>query len=666
MVGKRGIWFAVESQAILQDEAIDIAKATCWEQPIALPAHRRVEQWAAPNAVVWADENAHLLDSRDPPAHQHRQIVPPSEEYKRRLAANEASVRHFEKLHGRIGGARLLLAAVGVAIAWAALYSRAIPATWLLVPVTAFIALVAYHQTVRRGRALAERTVAFYRSRLARIEERWAGTGSAGERFADPHHIYSADLDLFGKGSVFELLSAARTRMGEDTLANWLLSPAAADVVRSRHVCLQDLRHRLDLREEVAVLGTHADAGVRPDSLMAWAETPNVLTGRVARWAAWLLPALAVCSVVVWQVWGTVTPLLLFLIVQAGVLQAFKKSLRRTQQGTETAFEDLRLFANLLLRFEREAFEAEPLRRLIKRLSSHTLPASRTIGKLATVVGFIEARRSPVLALLDVPLMYSLHTSLAAERWRAQHGVAMREWVLAMGEIEALLSIAAYSYEHPDDPLPEIIDGPACFDATALGHPLIAASQCVRNDVSVCGATRLLIVSGSNMSGKSTLLRTVGINTVLAMAGAPVRAGRLRLTPLQIGASIRVNDSLHEGSSRFYAEILRLRQLLELTKGPAPLLFLLDELLQGTNSKDRRVGAEGIVKAFVERAAIGLISTHDLALTDIVGLAPDALRNVHFQDEIEAGRMKFDFRLREGVVTKRNGIELMRSVGLAV
>lgn len=168
------------------------------------------------------------------------------------------------------------------------------------------------------------------------------------------------------------------------------------------------------------------------------------------------------------------------------------------------------------------------------------------------------------------------------------------------------------------------------------------------------------------MSGKSTLLRTVGINTVLAMAGAPVRAQRLRLSPLQIGASIRVNDSLHEGSSRFYAEILRLRQLLELTRGPVPLLFLLDELLQGTNSKDRRIGAEGIVRAFIERAAIGLVSTHDLALTDISGLAPGALRNVHFQDEIEDGRMKFDFRLREGVVTRSNGIELMRSVGLEV
>jgi DNA mismatch repair ATPase MutS len=199
-----------------------------------------------------------------------------------------------------------------------------------------------------------------------------------------------------------------------------------------------------------------------------------------------------------------------------------------------------------------------------------------------------------------------------------------------------------------------------------LGHPLIPAARCVRNSVSITGKTRVLLVSGSNMSGKSTLLRAVGINVVLAMAGAPVRAQRLRLTPLQIGASIRINDSLHEGSSRFYAEITRLRRLHDLTRQEPSLLFLLDELLQGTNSSDRRVGAEGIVRAFVERQAIGLISTHDLALTDIGGLPEGALRNVHFQDELRDGQMRFDFKLREGVVTRSNGIELMRAIGLDV
>jgi DNA mismatch repair ATPase MutS len=256
--------------------------------------------------------------------------------------------------------------------------------------------------------------------------------------------------------------------------------------------------------------------------------------------------------------------------------------------------------------------------------------------------------------------------ALAAERWRRDHGKVIHEWVDVLGEFEALSSLAGYSYEHPQDTFPEIVDGAAAFVASELGHPLLPAAKCIRNSVSIEAPTRVLLVSGSNMSGKSTLLRTVGINTVLAMAGAPVRARSMSLTPLQIGASIRVNDSLHEGSSRFYAEITRLREIYGLLERDLPVLFLLDELLQGTNSKDRLVGAEGIVRAFVASGAIGLVSTHDLALTDISGLSSGTLRNVHFQDELAQGQMRFDFTLREGVVTKSNGIELMRAVGLKV
>jgi DNA mismatch repair ATPase MutS len=270
------------------------------------------------------------------------------------------------------------------------------------------------------------------------------------------------------------------------------------------------------------------------------------------------------------------------------------------------------------------------------------------------------------VATLDVPLLYSLHAALAAERWRKTHGDVIHSWLDTVGEVEALISLANYSYEHPRDPFPEFVEGDATLQGDELGHPLIAQAHCVRNSARLGGATKVLLISGSNMSGKSTYLRTVGINTVLAMAGAPVRAARLRMTPLQVGASIRINDSLHEGSSRFYAEITRLRQLVDLQgRGPS-LLFLLDEMLQGTNSKDRRIGAQGIVQAFVARGAIGLISTHDLALTEIAGLPSGALRNVHFQDEIVDGRLQFDFTLREGVVTKSNAIELMRSVGLEV
>ena len=590
----------------------------------------------------------------------------PAEEYRRRLEKRNAEIGRLDRLHAHIGAVRVSLGVAMIAVAWFALWARAISPLWLVAVLALFAGVVFYHRSVLGRRARSARVVAFYENRMARIEDRWIGTGAMGERFADPHHVYSADLDLFGKGSVFELLSMAYTRMGEETLAKWLLAPASVETIRARHAAIADLRDRLDLREDLATLAERSTAGVHPAALLAWASAPNELDRRWIRALALLLPLLAIGTAAVWAVWGFASPFLLTLAAEYAVIRVLKDRWERVLHGTENAFDDLRLFARVLLRLESESFSAAPLRALIERLSSHTRPASATVAALGTVVSFVEARRNPILAVLQLPLLYPIQTALAAERWRRANGAAVGAWVDVVGECEALISLAAHSYEHPDDSFPEFVTGAACFEAAEAGHPLLPAARCVRNDVSICGPTRVLLISGSNMSGKSTLLRTVGINTVLAMAGAPVRCRALKLTPLQLGASIRINDSLHEGSSRFYAEITRLRQLLILTEGRLPLLFLLDELLQGTNSSDRRVGAEGIMRAFVERGAIGLISTHDLALTELHGLDARALHNVHFQDELEDGRLKFDFRLREGVVTRSNGVELMRSIGLKV
>jgi DNA mismatch repair ATPase MutS len=319
-----------------------------------------------------------------------------------------------------------------------------------------------------------------------------------------------------------------------------------------------------------------------------------------------------------------------------------------------------------LARIEQHTFRASRLQSLQGELSSHQLEGSRAVEGLRTIVDLIDSRDNVIVRILDVPLMYSVQVAFAAERWRRAHGHAVRSWLSVIGEIEALICFATYSYEHPDDPFPDFVQGSACFEAGGIGHPLISAATCIRNDVNLSDGRHVLLVSGSNMSGKSTLLRSVGINAVLAMAGAPVRAHRLRMSPLQVGASIRVNDSLQEGSSRFYAEITRLRKLFDLADRNPALLFLLDELLQGTNSNDRRIGAEGIVFALLNRGAVGLVSTHDLALADIGGSLNGQLYNVHFQEEFENGRMLFDYKLREGVVTKSNGLALMRSIGLDV
>jgi hypothetical protein len=565
-----------------------------------------------------------------------------------------------------MGNLRLGLVLIALAIAWVSFHKHELSPWWLAAPVAAFAGVAVYHSRVLRSRELAERAVTFYKNGLARIDDRWAGTGETGERFADPHHVFSADLDLFGKGSLFQLLSTARTRMGEDTLAAWLLRPSPVETIRERQVAVSELRTQLGLREDLAVLGEDAGVGVYPEALMKWAESPNLMKPAWIRPLALILAVLAVAAVVVWWRWDVVTPLLVIVAIEGFVVYILRKPLDEALYGTENAFHDLNLLSEVLARVEAHKFESPRLQVLQRELSCSALPSSRAIARLRTLVDLINSRHNTILRVIDVPLMYSVQVAFAAERWRRLHGGAVRRWVTAIGEMEALLCLATYSFEHPADPFPEFKEGESFFDAQELGHPLIPAATCVRNDVAVGGEKRVLLVSGSNMSGKSTLLRSIGINVVLAMAGAPVRARRVQLTPLQVGASIRTNDSLQEGSSRFYAEITRLRNIFDLAGGDPPLIFLLDELLQGTHSKDRRIGAEGIVRALLERGAIGLVSTHDLALTDIGGSMNGYLRNVHFEDEIEGGRIKFDYLLRDGVVTKSNGLELMRSIGLKV
>ncbi|HEX3579781.1 MAG TPA: hypothetical protein VHY33_14555 [Thermoanaerobaculia bacterium] len=278
-------------------------------------------------------------------------------------------------------------------------------------------------------------------------------------------------------------------------------------------------------------------------------------------------------------------------------------------------------------------------------------------------MALLDARRNQFLAPFALLFLWTTNIAFAIERWRIESGAEIVRWISTIAELEALLSLSSFAFEHPAFTMPAVIDGAALFDGAAVGHPLIPDDRRVANDVRIGGDLRLLIVSGSNMSGKSTLLRAIGVNTILALAGAPVCAARLRVTPMSVGASISLNDSLSEGASRFYAEILRIRDILRM---PPPLLFLLDEVLGGTNSHDRRIGAAAIIRGLVDRGAIGLATTHDLALAQIADdLAPRAA-NVHFEDHLENGEVMFDYRMRSGVVTKSNALELMRAVGIEV
>ncbi len=542
-----------------------------------------------------------------------------------------------------------------------------LPAWTLLPPAAGFAALVVWHDRVIRARARAERAAAFYERGLARLEARWIGGGEAGDRFLVDGHLYAADVDVFGRGSLFELLCTARTRAGEDTLAAWLSAPAAAGEVRARQAAVSELKGRLDLREALALEGEDVRAGLDPDALARWAVDPPPSAQPALRAAAAAAALAAAGALAAWLL-GPATALPFAGVVLAeGVIATIGRSRSaRVARAVERPCRDLSLLAQLLARLEAERFDAPRLRELRAALDTDGVPPSRRVARLRLLVELLDARRNQIFAPIGAVLLWTTQLTRAIEAWRAGSGERVPRWIEVVGEIEALCALAAFAYEHPEHPFPELLEDGARFESEDLGHPLLPADRCVRNDLSLGGDVRVLVVSGSNMSGKSTLLRSVGTNLVLAWAGAPVCARRLRVSPLAMGASIRIQDSLETGASRFYAEITRLGAIVRQAAGPLPLLFLLDEILSGTNSHDRRIGADAIVRGLLDRGAIGLVTTHDLALAQIADqLAPRAA-NVHFEDQLVAGRMSFDFRLRPGVVQKSNALALMRAVGLEV
>ncbi|HMD87321.1 MAG TPA: DNA mismatch repair protein MutS [Terriglobia bacterium] len=590
----------------------------------------------------------------------------PRAEYVRRLDAWKTTQTLYDSRHRRLGVGQLLLGGVTLVVIGLALAAKLISVLWVLAPLSAIVVLAVIHERVLKRRGRCSRTVAYYERALARINNRWMGTGETGERFQSASHPYSRDLDVFGVGSLFELLSTARTRVGQETLAKWLLAPASPDQVHSRQAAVADLRTRLDLREDLAVLAEEARSLAPAEVLAAWGEGKPLLASRLLRFVSAMLACLWLLSLAVWMVWGLGYPALVISAVNVSLNLAYRRRVGKAVSDAESAAHDLGLFAAVLARLEAEQFEAPRLVDLREALQSQGRPPSVWIARLNRLMEYLDSRRNLIVKSIDFFVLWTLQCACAVEAWRKQTGPAVRGWLATVGEFEALSALGGYAYEHPADVFPEFAETSPCFEAEGLAHPLLLDRDAVRNDLRLGGNLRVLIISGPNMAGKSTLVRAVGISAVLAQCGAPVRARRLRLSPLAVGASICVLDSLQGGISRFYAEIRRLKQIIDLTQGPLAVLFLLDEFLQGTNSQDRRLGAEAMVRRLVERGAIGLVTTHDLALAQIAeGLRPRAA-NAHFQDRLEDGKLIFDYRLQPGVVETSNALNLMRSIGLDV
>jgi hypothetical protein len=592
----------------------------------------------------------------------------PAVEYTQRQASRQAEVRERWRQERWAGYVRLATFLTVAAAVYAILTTGPYAVTYLVLAVAAFAGAVVWHRRVVQALQRAGRAAGYYGRALARLDDRWPGTGPSGERYSRPEHPYAKDLDVFGRGSVFQLLCGARTRMGQDTLARWLLEPADAATVRARQAAVEELRGELDLREELATIDPPGQSEHGPLSLVAWTAMPPVLTDRVRPALAVLLAAASVAALVGWGFFETgLAPFLVVAVFQGMLLRQLRPQMREVTRHLDSALGELHLLLHALRIMEARHFTSPLLEQVRGRLHLETSRPSARVARLARLVDSGDTlRRNMFVAPFAFVLMLVVHVAYRIEAWRIGQKRLVGDWLDAVGEFEALCSLSAYAYEHPEQPFPEILDAGPCLSAKALGHPLIPARRRVTNDLTVSEERRLLLVSGSNMSGKSTLLRTAGLNAVLALAGAPVCAAEMRVSGLAIGSAMRTADSLQEGVSGFYAEIQRLRAICDLAAGPLPVLFLLDEILHGTNSHDRRIGAEAVIRDLLAKGAIGLITTHDLALAEIAEGSGLPAANVHFEDQLADGRISFDYRLRPGTVPRGNGLALMRLLGFEV
>ncbi|MEZ5292520.1 MAG: hypothetical protein R2745_15670 [Vicinamibacterales bacterium] len=578
--------------------------------------------------------------------------------------------RALDLSDARLAWVRLTLAGLATAVAIGALATARWSVGWAGVPAVAFAAVAVVHARSLAARTAARRRLACVEQGIARIEHRWQGQGTGGESHRSTEHPYAEDLDLFGRASLFELLCTARTDTGERTLARWLLAPASPEVVVERQAAVAELAARPQLREDLSVLGPDLPRAATTAAVAAWAGAPTSAPAWWSRVALVSLSAATLSGIAWW--WRTGEPALWLggaLAAQAVVGWRLRPRILSAIRHVEETAHDLSLAATLIERLEREAFEGPGLRALRQRLEGGGIPASEAIDRLARLAELLASRRNQFFGPLALLLFWATHLAWAIDGWRARHGTHVAAWFDVIGEVEALAALATFAAERPAAVFPTLEPGPPRLVAHEMTHPLLNPDHAVGNDVALGGEhPHLLVVSGSNMSGKSTYLRAIGVNVVLAQAGAPVTARAMALTPMTPAGTMRVQDSLESGRSRFFAEISKLRQIVDLARldGPGGTLFLIDELLAGTNSHDRQLGAAGVLRGLVGLGAIGLATTHDLALTALVDDASTRAANVHFEDRFEGGTLVFDYRLRPGVVGTSNALVLMRSVGLDV
>lgn len=599
----------------------------------------------------------------------------PAQRFRHRRDAAAAERDDLARRASRVSNLRLAVFGLGVgALVWAELQPEY--GGWALalfaVTLAAFVALIVVHSRLQERERRAAAMTAVNDESLARLRRDWDALPDVSAT-SPRGHPYAHDLDVFGHGSLARFLATTGTAVGRERLHDWLLAPAAADEVRTRQEAVRELVPELEYRQTIQVSGRLAgdpEPGAL-DAFLDWAESePWLLRRKTFLWAARLIP-LATVVLAVLQVQGTLARPWWILSLAAGtaLVGALTKRLHGLMAGASFGEAGMRHYAGLVGRIQDREFSSDALREIRAGLTGRC-DARRELERLGWLTELADMRHGGIFyVLVAIPTLWDFHVLWALERWKARAGGHVREWADNVARLDALCALAGPAHDEPGWSFPELVDGQR-IEAKGLAHPLLGPDERVANDVEVGPPGTFLMVTGSNMSGKSTLLRAIGVNAVLAEAGGPVCAESLRLPPLDLRTSMRVDDSLERGISLFMAELQQLKRVVDAADAMEDriLLYLLDEVLHGTNSAERQVAIREVLGHLLERRAIGAISTHDLALADAEPLA-GAVVPVHFQETVHPEghepAMTFDYRLRPGIATSTNAMKLVRLVGLA-
>lgn len=518
----------------------------------------------------------------------------------------------------------------------------------------------------RRDRAKTREQI--HSQHLARIEGETRAFPS-GTEFFGPEHPYADDLDIVGQGSIFQRIDVTHTKSGAETLATWLGAPADEHVIDARQSAVRELSEAIDFREalEAAVLDT-GDQRLDATPFLALAERPLFMLARP--WLVALAIALPLVTLTVYLLSDWFLPAIVVLAPLAGhaiVLWRTQEEVGERYGLLSGRLRFVESFAALLRVVEEAEWHSEALRALQERLKIDGVTPSAQLRRLSVWTSLFDLRTQGLFHfVVNFATLWDLHCLAGVEYWLWRTGRKARVWFEVLGEIEALAALATLLHQDPDATMPTIAAPGSPVDAHALAHALIRPEQRVHNDVMVPGPGTALVVTGSNMAGKSTLLRALGLNLALALAGGPVIAKRFSTGPVRLRASMRVSDSVQAGASYFQAELIRLRTVIGDAEHSPPIFFLLDELLRGTNARARHKGARAVIRHLLARGGFGLVATHDIALSDLEGETDHRVTNVHFTDVFADGEMLFDYLLRPGVVKTSNALRLLRQAGVEV